>query len=93
MTNYKEVFGRIIHEQRIKLGLTQEDLARKTGTTKVSISRYERGECLPRITRYLSLLRALEFTSDQQEAIFKGTFGQQTPQISKTIPESIDDVF
>ena len=91
-TKYKEAFSRIVRERRNELGLTQKDVATRMSTTEMSISRYERGECLPRLEQYLSLMKALNFTPEKQEAIFKGIFNQQNPEV-KTPSESLDDMF
>jgi len=45
----------VIKDARIKLGMTQVELAEYLGTDSVTISRWERGESLPRIVRVLEL--------------------------------------
>ena len=46
-------------EQRIKLGITQKQLAKKIGTKQSAVSRFERGGSNPRLTFLKKLANAL----------------------------------
>ena len=49
----------------IKQGLTQKELAIRSGITEASMSKYLSGERTPRIDVILNLSRALEITTDE----------------------------
>jgi transcriptional regulator with XRE-family HTH domain len=51
--------GRRLRDQRLRLGLTQAQLAAKAGLTQPAISRVERGLGLGSLEQLLSLLNAL----------------------------------
>lgn len=53
-----------LKESRLKSHLTQEELAQKLNTDKVQISRWERGEALPRAETLIDLSRILGVSSD-----------------------------
>jgi transcriptional regulator with XRE-family HTH domain len=53
------IFGSIISEKRILLGMSQEDLAEKVGITQVALSRMEKGLISPRFERLQSFAVAL----------------------------------
>lgn len=46
----EKIFAHNLQQARINKGLTQEDVSRVTGYTFVSISRWENGARIPRIT-------------------------------------------
>ena len=56
--------GKRIKECRKKLGLTQEQLAEKTGFSPNYISALERGTAFPRCENLIILLNALEVSAD-----------------------------
>ena len=45
--------GSYIAEKRKKLGMTQKQLAEKLGKSDKSVSKWERGICLPDVSVYL----------------------------------------
>jgi transcriptional regulator with XRE-family HTH domain len=45
------IFGSIVSERRIFLGMSQENLAEKVGITQVALSRMEKGQIAPRFER------------------------------------------
>ena len=47
--------GRYISEKRKTLGLTQAELAEKLGMSNKSVSKWERGVCLPDVSVYMEL--------------------------------------
>ena len=51
--------GRYIAEKRKSLGLTQRQLAEKLGKSDKSVSKWERGICLPDVSVYLELCEIL----------------------------------
>lgn len=53
-----------LKESRLKSHLTQEELAQKLNTDKVQISRWERGEALPRAETLVDLSRILSVSVD-----------------------------
>lgn len=53
--------GAYIAEKRRALGITQVELARQLGMSDKSVSKWERGICLPDVSIYIQLLRFLEY--------------------------------
>lgn len=53
-------FARRLREVRAVSGLSQEQLARRTGLHTTAIGRYERGAREPRLTTILRLARGLD---------------------------------
>ena len=51
--------GRFIAEKRREMGMTQRQLAEKLGMSDKSVSKWERGICLPDVYVYLELCRIL----------------------------------
>ncbi len=51
--------GRYIAEKRKAMGLTQVELAEKLGMSNKSVSKWERGVCLPDVSVYMDLCEAL----------------------------------
>lgn len=78
-------FAEKLKDLRIEKGLTQEELAQKSGISLKTISRYELGETLPRTEKYYeSIASALDVSSDyflSQETNFlinaRKTFGNK----------------
>ena len=59
-------FAENLKKFRTKKELTQEELANKTGINRKTISRYERGETLPRTREYYDkLAEALELSYEE----------------------------
>ena len=52
-------FGASLKRLRMERGLSQEDLARRLGTSKQAISRYENGARVPKISTVSALAAAL----------------------------------
>jgi transcriptional regulator with XRE-family HTH domain len=54
----------LIREARLRAGLSQEELARRTGRAQSGIARWERGDVEPRFSTLVELVRAcgLELT-------------------------------
>ncbi len=56
------IIGSRIREERLKRGLTQEELGKLIGVSKVAISHYERGEEQPKVERLSKLVEILNLT-------------------------------
>ncbi len=61
MTTYSEpaVFGQRLRELRAERGISQDQLARRTGIHPTAIGRFERGAREPRLRSILRLARGL----------------------------------
>ena len=59
-----ETIGRNIKKYRIEKKLRQEDLAEKTDLSSNYISMVERGEKIPSLETFISILNALEISAD-----------------------------
>lgn len=57
--------GKYIAEKRKALGLTQLELAEKLGMSNKSVSKWERGVCLPDVTVYPKLCDALNISLNE----------------------------
>lgn len=57
--------GKFIAQKRKKLGLTQKQLAEKLGMSDKSISKWERGICLPDVSIYIELCNILEISINE----------------------------
>ena len=55
-------FGRFLSEERKANGMTQKDLAEKLGVSDKAVSKWERGICLPDVTKYDDIAEALGIT-------------------------------
>jgi putative transcriptional regulator len=60
----KNKFGKTIKMARVELDLTQTQLAKEVDLTQRLISFYERGKCLPSLTSFMRLKKALNKTAD-----------------------------
>ena len=56
--------GRLIREARQLAGLTQDELARRLGTTQSAVSNWERGHDTPRVDTLARILEACGFVAD-----------------------------
>ena len=56
---FGSVIGQRIKEQRKKLGLTQQDLATRTGIRRPNIARLEKGDGLPNLSTLLKVAEGL----------------------------------
>jgi transcriptional regulator with XRE-family HTH domain len=54
--------GKRLKDLRFRAGLTQEELARKAGTTQTTVARIERDAVEPEVTTIRKLANALEVT-------------------------------
>ena len=51
--------GKYIAQKRKNLGLTQREIAEQLGMSDKSVSKWERGVCLPEVSVYMELCRIL----------------------------------
>ena len=56
------VFALKIKTERLRLGMSQQDLADKCGSTRASISSYEYSGILPPLEKFILLCRAFDTT-------------------------------
>lgn len=57
--------GRYIAEKRKRARLTQRQLADKLGRSDKSVSKWERGICLPDVSVYMELCEILEISVNE----------------------------
>ncbi len=60
-------YGRWLKDQREKKEMLAEELARKSGLTAVSISRYENGRRVPNVRTAMEICKALNLDSVKPE--------------------------
>ena len=65
MENMAKKFAKAVLDRRKELGLTQEELARRVGTSKQMVSKYELGQRSPKVTMANAFAEALETTLDE----------------------------
>ena len=58
--------GKYIAEKRKALGLTQKQLAEQLGMSDKSVSKWERGICLPDVSVYMELCQSGNIMDVQQ---------------------------
>lgn len=63
-TTWPEDVGRVARQQRIDLGLSQDDLARKANVTRQWISRFEQAKSDVSLLKAMKVLRELNLTID-----------------------------
>ncbi len=57
--------GMYLAQKRKELGLTQKQLAEKLGMSDKSVSKWERGICLPDVSVYIELCNILGITINE----------------------------
>lgn len=65
MENMSKRFAQAVLDRRKQLKLTQEELAKKVGTTKQMVSKYELGQRSPKVAMANAFAEALETTLDE----------------------------
>jgi transcriptional regulator with XRE-family HTH domain len=68
MEKYSRI-GKFLKEHRIKLNLSQSELAKKLGITEGSISNYELGKCEPPKKIRKKLVRLLKLSYDDKNKL------------------------
>lgn len=61
MDNYSVEYGNFIKERRQKMGLTQEEVAKKLGISQVAYGRYELGLREPKFSLIIQISEVLDF--------------------------------
>lgn len=74
MQDVKELFARALYNRRKALGLTQDELAERTGTSKQMVSRYELAQRSPKIGMANKFAEALGTTLDELLGMEDSTF-------------------
>jgi transcriptional regulator with XRE-family HTH domain len=77
-----QVVGSKIREQRVKLGLTQEELAAQVGLSRSSITNVEQGRQTILLHQFLEIAQALEISP---QALFPELRFKESPQIPNEI--------
>lgn len=57
-------FGKRLHENRIKQGLSSRQLAQKVNISQIHINEIERGNKTPSLETFIKICNALKITSD-----------------------------
>lgn len=78
-----------IRECRLKLGLTQEQFAEKTGLTVNYIARVERGESFPRLDNLIAIINSLAVTAD---AIFCDVIDKSANYPISTLAQELESL-
>ena len=65
MENMAKKFAQAVLSRRKQLGLTQEELAVRVGTTKQMVSKYELGQRVPKVSMANAFAEALGTTLDE----------------------------
>jgi len=84
-----DTFGSRLTQARVELGLSQAELAERTGIAPAQISRYESGRNIPRAGVVVKLAKALDVSS---QWLITGTFPfdrQLGPPITIQLPEHL----
>ena len=80
--------GKRVKQARERLGITQEDLAEKTGLTTNYISTVERGMSFPRCEKLIILLNGLETSADSIFCdVFEHSGEAKASELSKKIAD------
>lgn len=61
MSTYSKDYGNYIREHRIKMGLTQDEVAKKLGMHQVAYGRYELGTREPNFDLIIQIAKVLNF--------------------------------
>lgn len=88
-----EILGSNIRCYRIKLKMTQEELAEKIGITSVEISKIETGKTWPKKETIEKLLEILEVKPFQLFTESKEDFKKYKSIVSEAISELVDRTF
>ena len=86
--------GKYIASKRKSLGMTQKQLAEKLGMSDKSVSKWERGVCLPDVSVYKELCSILgislnEFLAGEDILIWRKNSVRLTSRIRGSLPAQI----
>ncbi len=73
--------GKFISECRKKKGLTQNNIAQKLGVTDKSVSKWERGICLPDVSLFQELCKILDISLNE---LFAGEYLKEKEIVKKS---------
>ncbi|MCC0697245.1 helix-turn-helix domain-containing protein [Clostridioides sp. ES-S-0048-02] len=85
----KILIGKRLKEQRKKLDLTLEDVARLTSLSKGYLSNIEKGSKSPSLITFIKIINSLNISAD---SIINGTDEFNKLNVSSNINESINDL-
>ena len=74
MNTYAKDYGNYIRERRLKMGLTQEEVAKKLGIHQVAYGRYELGAREPNFGLVIKIAQVLKFDPGD---FFNGYIGEE----------------
>lgn len=77
-------FAKAVMNRRKQLGLTQEELAKRVGTSKQMVSKYELGQRTPKVVMANAFAEALETTLDELLDVEKQEMLNSYDEIPKT---------
>ncbi len=83
-----EEFGPFLVEQRKKHDLTQAQLAEKLDVSTAAISKWERGRCLPEVTKFNDIAKAFDLSL--MEVMQCKENGAKTEEVDNVINDSIN---
>ena len=89
MENMTQKFAEAVHRRRRELGLTQDELAKRIGTTKQMVSKYELGQRSPKVAMANAFAEALETTLDDLLEVEKEEDMSEKVEPPKTIEARI----
>lgn len=82
--------GKRVKQARERLGITQEDLAEKTGLTTNYISTVERGMSFPRCEKLIILLNGLEHSGEAKASELSKKIADLPPEAQKRILQMVE---
>ena len=74
MNTYAKDYGNYIRERRLKMGLTQEEVAKKLGIHQVAYGRYELGSREPNFGLVIKIAQVLKVDPGE---FFNGYIGEE----------------
>jgi hypothetical protein len=77
----------LIREARLRAGLTQYELAERSGRERSVIARWEHGTVAPSVETLLELIRVCGFDLPLELAPFEGTVGERLSKNALLSPE------
>jgi transcriptional regulator with XRE-family HTH domain len=70
--DYSQIFGRRLRELRVAAGLTQKQLAERSGTSSAAISNFEAGNNSPTLGTLVRLAHAIECNVSELVTVLDG---------------------
>ena len=88
----QEKIGKFIKTERKKKNLTQEELASILEVTDKAVSKWENGRCLPDVSLFTKLCKALDITVNELlngEKLNKDNYQEKTEEITINLMKKI----